>query len=79
MKDNPAYYKEALNRLSWKNKRAVSIGDSLNTDIYPAKLVGIKTVWVDRSNLNKELNAEKTPWHTVNDLISAIDFIESAF
>lgn len=79
LKDNPSYYKEALKRLSWKKKSAISIGDSINTDIYPAKIVGIKTVWVDRNNFNKDLAFEKTPWHTVNNLIAAMDFVESEF
>jgi len=46
LKHEPPYYEEALKKLSWKAEDTLSIGDTILTDIYPAKLVGIKTIWV---------------------------------
>ena len=78
LKDDPSYYKEALKRLSWDSQEVVSIGDSIVTDIYPAKLVGIKTVWVNRKKENeKELNRDKTPDYIVTNLLEAIDYLKS--
>ena len=79
LKDTPLYYKGALKRLSWKSSQVVSIGDSLLTDIYPAKLVGIKTVWVNRKKEAKNLDQDKAPDYTANDLIAAIDYLKSIY
>jgi FMN phosphatase YigB (HAD superfamily) len=77
LKDDPLYYKDALKQLSWESKDVVSIGDSILTDIYPAKLVGIKTVWVNRKKEKGPLESDKNPNYTTKDLISAIDYLES--
>lgn len=75
LKDDPLYYKEALKRMSWESKEVVSIGDSLLTDIYPAKLAKIKTVWVNRKNEIKHLETDKCPDYIVKDLISILDYL----
>jgi FMN phosphatase YigB (HAD superfamily) len=78
LKDDPSYYKKALKRLSWDSQQVVSIGDSIVTDIYPAKLVGIKTVWVNRKKESqKDLNMDKIPDYTAVDLITTIDYLKS--
>lgn len=77
LKDDPLYYRKALQRLSWKNNEVVSIGDSLLTDIYPAKSVGIKTVWVNRKKGFRHLNPDKCPDYVTKDLVSVIDYLSS--
>lgn len=76
LKDDPLYYKVALKRLSWESKQVVSIGDSILTDIYPAKLVGINTIWVNRKSKAQNLEIDETPDHTAKDLISTIKYLK---
>ena len=66
----------ALKRLSWESKQVVSIGDSILTDIYPAKLGGINTIWVNRKSEVQNLEIDKTPDHTAKDLISTTEYLK---
>ena len=77
LKNDPCYYKEALKQLSWKSDNVVSIGDSILTDIYPAKLVGIKTIWVNRKKERCNTESDRTPDYKTNNLIAAINYLES--
>ena len=79
LKDDPLYYEEALKRLSWESEQVVSIGDSIQTDIYPAKLVGIKTIWVNRKNGTQTIEMDKAPDYSANDLISTMDYLTLKF
>jgi HAD superfamily hydrolase (TIGR01549 family) len=45
-KPDPQIFKLALTQANCPPKRAVMIGDRLDNDIYPAKKLGMKTVWV---------------------------------
>jgi len=75
LKNDPAYYREALKRLGTTAERSVSIGDTILTDIYPAKVVGIKTIWVNRRGEKPPTNPERTPDYEVSNLISALDYL----
>jgi FMN phosphatase YigB (HAD superfamily) len=77
LKHEPSYYEEALKKLSWKAENTVSIGDTILTDIYPAKVVGIKTIWVNRRNEKKPIEPEKTPDYETSNLISALNIIHA--
>ena len=55
----------------------VSIGDTILTDIYPAKLVGIKTIWVNRNNEKTPTEPERTPDHETSNLTSALGFLNT--
>ena len=76
LKDDPSYYIKALQRLSWEKEKVVSIGDSILTDVYPAKLVGIKAIWVNRKKEFCPLQISLTPDFTSEDLISVINYLE---
>lgn len=75
LKHEPSYYEEALKKLSWKAENTVSIGDTIVTDIYPAKVVGIKTIWVNRRNEKRPTEPERTPDCETSNLTSALDFL----
>jgi len=75
LKNDPAYYREVLKRLGARAEQTVSIGDTILTDIYPAKVVGIKTIWVNRRGEKPPTNSERTPDHEVLNLISALDYL----
>jgi putative hydrolase of the HAD superfamily len=50
LKTEPEYYIEALRRAEAKPEDTLSIGDTPLSDIRPAKLTGIGTIWVNRRN-----------------------------
>ena len=77
LKHEPIYYKVALETLSWKAEDTLSVGDTLLTDIYPAKLVGIKTIWVNRNNEKAPGEPERRPDHETQNLISVLDALNT--
>jgi FMN phosphatase YigB (HAD superfamily) len=77
LKTEKAYYQKILARYSWKVENVVSIGDCIETDIYPAKLLGIKTILVDRNNQQDLSDPKKNPDYRTNNLISALDYLNS--
>ncbi len=58
-------------------KNVVSIGDCIETDIYPAKKLGIKTILVDRNNEQDLSDSKKNPDYKTNNLKSALDYLTS--
>jgi HAD superfamily hydrolase (TIGR01549 family) len=76
LKNNKAYYEEALRLLKWKAEATFSIGDTILTDILPAKEVGIRTIWVNRNNHNSPIDPEEKPDYESCNLSYALDFIE---
>jgi 2-haloacid dehalogenase len=77
LKDDSTYYKEALEKLSWKSEQVISIGDSIKTDIFPAKLVGIKTIWINRKTGSQHLEIDSAPDFMATDLKSAIKYLNN--
>jgi putative hydrolase of the HAD superfamily len=77
LKSEKTYYQNALKHFSWKKDNVVSIGDSIETDIYPAKLVGIKTILVDRKNEEDLSDPKNTPNYKTNNLLSALNHLEA--
>lgn len=75
LKHEPSYYEEALKKLSWKAENTVSIGDTIFTDIYPAKVVGMKTIWVNRRDEKMLTESERAPDLETSNLTSALDFL----
>jgi FMN phosphatase YigB (HAD superfamily) len=45
-KPDPALFRLALERLSAEPEEAAMVGDSLGSDIVPAKALGLRTVWI---------------------------------
>jgi FMN phosphatase YigB (HAD superfamily) len=46
-KSYPAYYAEILGRLGWTDGPVLMVGDSVQRDLLPAHLLGLKTYFVD--------------------------------
>jgi len=75
LKHESAYYEKALEKLSWRAENTVSIGDTIVTDICPAKVVGLKTIWVNRRDEKRPTKPERTPDYETPNLISALDLL----
>jgi FMN phosphatase YigB (HAD superfamily) len=73
-KHDPSYYREALRRLGWRAEMTASVGDTLETDILPARTVGIRTIWLDR-NSEGPASASSEPDYTATDLLSALEYL----
>ncbi len=70
-----AYYQGALKIVGSTPEETLSIGDNILIDIYPAKAVGIKTLWVNRQRMNPPEDPKMNPDFEVSDLTQALDVI----
>ncbi|MDR2602162.1 MAG: HAD family hydrolase [Spirochaetaceae bacterium] len=52
-KPNPRYYEEILKRCNCKAEESIMVGDRIDKDIIPAKMVGMKTVRI-KTGIHKE-------------------------
>jgi len=57
-KPDPKIFQEALRQADVRADEAVHVGDSLEDDVRGAHLVGIKTLWLDRSNRHGTLTRD---------------------
>jgi HAD superfamily hydrolase (TIGR01549 family) len=71
-KTEPKYYAIALKRASAKPEEAVSIGDTPLSDIRPAKLAGITTIWLNRRDEPFPLVEDQKADHVVINLMQAV-------
>jgi HAD superfamily hydrolase (TIGR01549 family) len=76
-KTEPEYYRIALERAGSKPEETVSIGDTPLSDIRPAKMVGIRTIWVNRRGEPRPDAGEQMADHEVSDLMEAVNLISS--
>ncbi|MFT3950519.1 MAG: HAD family hydrolase [Oscillospiraceae bacterium] len=69
-KPDPRIFRLALERAHCPPERAVMIGDRLDNDIYPAKALGMKTVWVKQgfARFSSPSTAEYTADFTAESL-----------
>lgn len=67
----------ALTEAGCKPQNAVMIGDRLDNDIYPAKLVGMKTIWIKQGfgGMQKPLNEKYKPDYEIKSLSELINLI----
>lgn len=74
-KPEPEIFLRALSRAGCKPCEAVMIGDRLDNDIYPAKELGMKTVWVKQGMAvyQNPQNEAYTADYSVNLLTEIID------
>jgi FMN phosphatase YigB (HAD superfamily) len=72
LKNQPSYYKKALQRMDWSSDNTVSVGDTIFTDVIPAKKIGIGTIWINRNHQGSPNEAAKKPNYEVLDLKSAL-------
>ena len=78
LKSEPEYYRKALKATDGLPHLTVVVGDTLSTDIAPAKMVGLKTIWVNRKGLDPR-DARVKPDYTVKDLDDAFKCILRLF
>ncbi len=73
-KHDPSYYREALRKLGWRAEDTVSVGDTLETDVLPARAVGIRTIWLDR-NSEAPASVDSKADYTAPNLLSALEYL----
>lgn len=78
IKTDPIYYKRALQISGADPHKTVTIGDTLATDVIPAKKVGIKTIWLNRKKLHLN-NQNSSPDYEVYDLYEALNKLNQIF
>jgi putative hydrolase of the HAD superfamily len=77
LKTETKYYEQILEITSSLPSELVSVGDTPLSDIRPAKLVGINTIWVNRVNEPQPEESDQIPDFEVENLIQIVDIIES--
>jgi HAD superfamily hydrolase (TIGR01509 family) len=75
LKTEPEYYRKALRLAKAKPVETVSVGDTPLSDIRPAKLVGIKTIWVNRNQEPRPLDEDQIADYETRDLKKAMEII----
>lgn len=75
-KPDPALFRRALERLSAAPAEAAMVGDSLPSDIMPAKALGLTTVWI-RGDQVFGRGDESAADHVVPDLAGALDWLRA--
>ncbi|MBN2335670.1 HAD family hydrolase, partial [Candidatus Bathyarchaeota archaeon] len=75
LKTEPEYYRKALRIAKAKPSETVSIGDTPLSDIRPAKMVGIKTIWVNRNQEPKPTEVDQIADYETRGLSKAVDII----
>jgi HAD superfamily hydrolase (TIGR01549 family) len=58
-KPNPAYFAEILARLGWPDGGVLMVGDDLENDILPARLLGLPAFWINSAEEISSKSAEK--------------------
>lgn len=74
-KTEPEYYRTAIEMAGSKPGETVSVGDTPLSDIRPAKMVGIRTIWVNRRGEPRPDVEEQVADHEVYELMEAVDLI----
>ncbi|MDI6826501.1 MAG: HAD family hydrolase [Candidatus Aenigmarchaeota archaeon] len=72
-KHTPQFYEEVLRISGSKPEETANIGDALVHDVIPAKLIKIKTIWINRKG---EIAPEGSkPDHEVKNLLEALEYL----
>lgn len=76
-KPDPEIFLRALNRAECAPEQTVMIGDRLDNDIYPAKKLGIGTIWVKQgfSVYQTPENEAHTPDFTVSSITEILEIL----
>ncbi|UCD45622.1 MAG: HAD family hydrolase [Candidatus Bathyarchaeota archaeon] len=75
LKTEPEYYVRALDIAGSEPKETVSIGDTPLSDIRPAKMVGINTIWLNRRGEPVPDADDQTADYEVEDLKQVVQLI----
>lgn len=78
LKTDPAYYRIAMERAESRPEEVVSIGDTPMSDIQPATVLGIKTIWVNRRGEPTPSVPDQRPDHEVSNLLEASEILMEA-
>ena len=76
-KTEPKYYRIALEWSDSKPEHTVSVGDTPLSDIRPAKLTGIRTIWLNRRGEPKPAVEDQRPDREAADLLQAVEIIQN--
>jgi putative hydrolase of the HAD superfamily len=71
-KTEPGYYRTALEWARSRPGETVSVGDTPLSDIRPARMVGIRTIWVNRRGEPEPSAEDERADHEVGDLLEAV-------
>ncbi|MFM7495513.1 MAG: HAD family hydrolase [Candidatus Nanopelagicus sp.] len=76
-KPNPAIFELAISKLATPADQIIHIGNRIDTDVLPAKKLGMKTVWVRRGEANPDPTAADLAQAdiTVDDLTNLTQLI----
>ena len=77
LKTDTSYYRIALERAASRPDETVSIGDTPMSDIRPARVVGIRTIWVNRRSEPAPDDHDHGPDHEVHDLLDAVELLST--
>jgi HAD superfamily hydrolase (TIGR01549 family) len=78
IKSDPHYYKQALLLSQADPLRTATLGDTLSTDVIPAKKLGLKTILINRKG-NTETNLQTNPDYKVSNLYEAFECFQVIF
>ena len=78
-KPDPAFFKLAIKELALPAQEIIHIGNRIDTDVNPAKALGMKTVWVRRGEANPDPSKDDLAAAdiTVSDLKTLPELISS--
>ena len=76
-KTEPEYYRAALERAGSKPHETVSIGDTPLSDIRPAKLAGIHTIWLNRDGEPRPPTEDQRADHEIENLLQAMQLLRT--
>jgi len=77
LKTEPEYYKLALERAGSEPWETVSIGDTPLSDIRPARIVGVGTIWLNRRGEPRPTDPEQLADHEVKSLAEAVELLRA--
>ena len=72
-KPDPSIFEHALSLLDVKKENAIMVGDNLMTDILGAKRAGIKSVWINRHDKDRN---EVIPDYEISSLSELLNLLE---
>lgn len=75
-KPDPRFFLAIIQSLAIKADQCVMIGNSYEKDIVGAKLVGMKTIFYNPSNVSKHYKEADIVISTMNDLCSSINVLK---
>ncbi len=77
LKTEPGYYRSALELAGSEPWETVSIGDTPLSDIRPARIVGVGTIWLNRRGEPRPTDPEQLADHEVKSLTEALELLRA--